>query len=313
VSNLDFAFGNLFTYSKLGYFEGLKIARNCTLIHSQSGFNIDLKLGARLARATKKKHVVTVHQQIGSRHEDVQLTSKLLDLLLAADHVVVNRRSSFKHLMDNGVGKITLLYNPIPVEDFKKPENMRSISPSKPRETVRCLYIGRLVKRRGPELALQGFENALGSGVDAELWIVGGGDLETSLRSYVSSRGLADSVKFFGDQSDVRGFLWNSDIFLATSEIANSPSLALREAMASELAIVATDVEDTNTIIDKDETGLLVQPNEQSIGSAIEKLASEEGIRKRLGIAAAELVERKFDIRPYVEDLLRVYKKTLQG
>ena len=257
--------------------------------------------------------MVTVHQQLGIRHEDIHLTRELLEILSAADHVVVNRLSSLKHLLEQGIGSVTFLHNPIPVHEYKKPIGIKHPQSSQSRKKVRCLFIGRLVERRGPELALLAFEHALKRGVESVLWIVGGGELEMSLKNYVSSKGLTNSVKFFGNQSDVRRFLWNSDIYLATSEIANSPSLALREAMAAELAVIATDVEDTKTIIKQNDTGLLAHPDAHNIGLAIEKLVSDEKIRKRLGLAAAELVERKFDIRHYVKELLRVYKNTLQG
>jgi len=296
--------GDIFTYTILGQYHAMPIARDSLVIHSQYAIETDIELGRKLALRAKKPHVITVHTRFGNQEEDVRPSKKLISRLKEADYVIVNRRSSYDFLRDQDIDSIVEMGNPIPTT-FYSQQKKRSESVNEP---LRFLFIGRLVKRRGPHLAIKAFETFARMERESELWVVGTGSMERWLKDYIDIKGLKQRVKFFGNQIDVRPFLRDCDVFLATSEIANSPSLALREAMAAGLAIIATDVEDTNTIVVHKTHGLLTTVDANCIASAMRSMAQNPEGTARFGGEAQRKALEEFDVLTYAQKLLKIYR-----
>ena len=298
--------GDLFTFSFLGFYEALKIAKKFDIVHSQLGRMYDVHLGAKLATKLKKPFIVTVHGRFGQEPGDIHPEERLFQDLSKADYLIVNREKTYNFLIDHDLRNIAIMQNAVPVHEYERPEDLKY---KRQGNKVRVLFIGRLVHRRGPRIALQGFAYATKKFPDIELWVVGEGSLKSSLMFYVKELGLQKQVVFLGKQLDVKQLLWSCDIFLATSSVANSPSLSLREAMAAGLAVVATDVEKTKSIVIPYKTGILVPPRDPSkLGKAIVTLARDNGLRKQLSKAATEYAERNFDMYSYTKKLVAVYR-----
>lgn len=296
--------GDLFTYSFLGFYEAMKIVKRFDVVHSQLGGVSDVALGAKLATKLKKRFIVTIHGKFGQEPEDLPQKKGLFQNLSKADFLIVNRKETYNFLIEHDLKNITIMQNPIPVKKYKRPNNFKDKRQGK---EVKVLFIGRLTYRRGPHIAIQGFTHAAKKFPDIKLWVVGEGTLKSSLMSYVKKIGLQKKVVFFGEQLDIKQFLWNSDIFLATSPIANSPSLSLREAMAAGLAVIATDVEETRDVVIPGKTGIVVPLAPHKVGDAILTLAQDKNLRRRLSESATEYAKRNFDVDNYVRKLAAIY------
>jgi glycosyltransferase involved in cell wall biosynthesis len=310
INSITTKLGDLFTYTRLGYPEARKHASKSMLVHSQFAILSDVELAHRIARKTKRKHIVTVHIQFGSKCEDFPPTSKAFNLLRGVNHVIVNRQSSIQLLNYLGIENASFLTNPVSCEFYKQPEE--EFNNGKKEDITRILFVGRLVERRGPRLALEAFSEALGINPKMELYIVGSGVLERSLKRFIKQNRLGAKVRMIGERKDVRPYLWMSDIFLAPSAVANSPSIAMREAMAAGLAIIATDVEDTKSIVKHGKTGLLCEVSTESLAESIAKLSSQRSFLEKLGKAAAKYAEQNLDVTTYVNQLIRIYKKVIE-
>jgi len=296
---------NYINYSLIGFFQSFKYISQVDIIHSNLGDKWDLFLGNKLSKKMNKKHVVTIHGRFGNKPGDINLSEKLLNNLKKTDYIIVNRNQTYNLLTKKGFKNIELIRNAIPVSKFKKPENHLNLINNN--KTI-VLFIGRLCYRRGPQLALRSFLLAAKECSNTELWIIGDGELERELKSISSESQYNDKVLFFRRQNDVRKFLWDSDIFLATSPIANSPSLSLREAMASGLVVVATNVEETDKLINE-ENGILVSSDINNIKDCIIKLIKNEQLRKKLANSALSYANKNFNIDNYVKKLIRIYRK----
>ncbi len=78
-----------------------------------------------------------------------------------------------------------------------------------------------------------------------------------TLKLMIKELGLEDSVTMTGKQTDVRKFLWNSDIFVAT----NFGYIATLEAWAAGLAVVAPRFGVMKETVSHLSNGLLFEPN----------------------------------------------------
>jgi glycosyltransferase involved in cell wall biosynthesis len=98
------------------------------------------------------------------------------------------------------------------------------------------------------------------------------------------------------------------DLYVATSRKEGLP-LAPLEAMASELAVVATDVPGHRDVVEHGVTGLLVpHDNDTALATAIESLLDDQGRRRRMGQAGRARVLRDFTTRTMVAKTADVYR-----
>jgi glycosyltransferase involved in cell wall biosynthesis len=102
------------------------------------------------------------------------------------------------------------------------------------------------------------------------------------------------------------------DIFVSASR-AESFGLAMAEAMASHTAVVATSTEGAKTIIDSNNTGVLVPiGDDRAIADAVLSLLQDELRRRELGNLAARSVRDRFGLDRMVEATERVYEEILR-
>jgi glycosyltransferase involved in cell wall biosynthesis len=105
--------------------------------------------------------------------------------------------------------------------------------------------------------------------------IAGNGVELEAMRALTREKGVADHVSFLGERSDIAELMATSDIYLNTSRYEGMP-VALLEAMASGLPIVATRVAGNTELIGHEENGLLCPLDEPSaLSDAIIRLFSD--------------------------------------
>jgi glycosyltransferase involved in cell wall biosynthesis len=102
------------------------------------------------------------------------------------------------------------------------------------------------------------------------------------------------------------------DIFVSASR-AESFGLAMAEAMASHTAVVATSTEGAKTIIDSNNTGVLVSVGaDRAIADVVLSLLKDEETRQRLADSGARSVRNRFGLARMVEAIERIYQDVLK-
>jgi glycosyltransferase involved in cell wall biosynthesis len=118
-------------------------------------------------------------------------------------------------------------------------------------------------------------------------------------------------VTFLGwtDESRSRELLTQSDLFVLPSRNEGLP-VAIVEAMAYGLPVVATPVGSVPTAIDNEVSGLLVPPGQPvPLAAALVRLMDSGQLRQDLAAAARRRFEQDFDIRIFCDRLLAIYRR----
>jgi glycosyltransferase involved in cell wall biosynthesis len=162
----------------------------------------------------------------------------------------------------------------------------------------RVLAVGRLVEKKGFEIALAGVAE-LGAGVS--LRIVGSGADETRLRALANRR---PTVVFAGPRThrELPAEYARADVVVVPSVVDSNgdrdglPNVVL-EAMASGAAVVASDVAAVPDAVEHEVTGLLVPPADPlALASALQRLRHDRMLCRRLGRAARQRVVARYDL-----------------
>ncbi len=145
------------------------------------------------------------------------------------------------------------------------------------------------------------------------LVLVGGGAEEARLRAETAALGLADRVRFLGIVDGAPRLFRDWTLFVSASRREGLP-LAILEAMACRLPVVASDVAGHREVVVPETTGLLVPPDDPAaLASAIARLVADPALGRRMGDAGRARVVDNFDIGPMVNALSAVYRAVAEG
>ncbi len=181
--------------------------------------------------------------------------------------------------------------------------------PSKPASdgTLRLLFIGQAVGRKGLPVLLRAFE-ALREHAKVELTLVGV-DAETLAPLINDSTG----IKALGKVDDAHKLeqLRNADLLVAPSLRGESFGMVLTEAFAAGTPVVASDISGYRDVARNGLDSLLVAPGDaHALAHALRDLADDPARRRRMADAAWERAQR-FAWRQVAEDVVGVYQQAL--
>ncbi len=156
---------------------------------------------------------------------------------------------------------------------------------------VRLLSIGRLDWVKGYDRLLDAVAQAVRAGADLELHVAGDGPLEIVLRQRAADLGLGSRVQWLGGTFDVRDALAGAHLY-ATATRTETFGIALLEAMAAGLPVVAPAVGGLTDLVENGSSGWLATGDDdaalvRSLAEALAALAADPGRRASLGAAAA--------------------------
>jgi glycosyltransferase involved in cell wall biosynthesis len=102
-----------------------------------------------------------------------------------------------------------------------------------------------------------------------------------------------------------------SDVFVLPS-FWEGLSMALLEAMAAGLPIVASEVSGTVQVVAPNETGILVPPGDaQRLARAIDQVLADPTQAQAMGAAARRRIEEEFSARKQADEYLSLYRRLL--
>jgi glycosyltransferase involved in cell wall biosynthesis len=155
---------------------------------------------------------------------------------------------------------------------------------------------------------LRAFAAFLEKGYDAKLVLLGRGEEEENLRALAAELGIRRRVDFAGFVVNVEDYLANADVFLLSSDFEALP-LALLEAMAAGLPIVATDVGGVRDLMHHDEEGIVYCPGDvQALADGIMQLFALEDRAADMGGAAEKHAWKTHDPEKNLRDLMEIYQ-----
>jgi glycosyltransferase involved in cell wall biosynthesis len=163
------------------------------------------------------------------------------------------------------------------------------------------------------DLWLQTLRHVVDQGVAVIGLIVGDGPLRADLERHAAELSLTGRVRFPGLQSPIAPWLAAMDLFLITSEFEGLP-LALLEAMASRLPVVATAVGGIPEVIEDGRSGVLVPiPDPRWLAERARELLLDPERRREMGLEAKRRVEREFSVERMAQELEREYRGCVEG
>jgi glycosyltransferase involved in cell wall biosynthesis len=173
--------------------------------------------------------------------------------------------------------------------------------------------VGRLLPLKGIVHLLRAISTLREDFPDLRLEIVGDGPERTDLQKQIIALGLADIVRFLGWLPEVNSAMAGWQIFVQPSLEEGLP-VALLEAMAAGLPVIASDVGGIPEIIEEGVTGTLVAPGDPiALSESLREMLLNVELRQRLGDAARLRIRQHFSPEAMVRQISEVYDELLMS
>lgn len=132
----------------------------------------------------------------------------------------------------------------------------------------------------------------------------------TRMHSRAMQLGISEQVVFAGPAYGAakHEHLRSADVFVLPSHVEALP-MALLEAMANGLPVVATRVGAIPSVVESEHNGLLIEPRDvPALAQALERLLGDASLRTRLGANARQLAHERYGVDRAADELMQLYK-----
>jgi glycosyltransferase involved in cell wall biosynthesis len=171
---------------------------------------------------------------------------------------------------------------------------------------------GRLDPQKNPLGLIDAFELAFRNDRRGHLLLAGDGSLREAAERRAAEREVGARVHFLGVQAEIADVLAASDLFALSSDWEGTP-LAVMEAMAAGLPVVATAVGGVPELVSDGETGLLSPAGDmQAFAGALSRLAAEPVLRAAMA-GAARIRSEKFSVETMVAEYASLFERLSGG
>lgn len=174
------------------------------------------------------------------------------------------------------------------------------------------VHTGRLVPHKAPGVLLEALARA---GERLGPWratFIGGGELEADIRRQAgelesAGRVPPGAIRFVGWSDDIAGFLAAADCF-ALCSLHEGFGLAILEALAADVPVIATDIPGPTEIVAHEHDSLLVPPSDPAaLAEALVRVRREPGLAGRLILGGRESAAR-FSLRRLLDETMALYE-----
>lgn len=212
--------------------------------------------------------------------------------------------------MSVDLNKIKIIPNGIDISTFSNVK--RGIFKKKyniPDDVQIILFLGRIHKIKGIDLLIEAFNNLTIDLTKVMLVIVGPddgfmGDLKLLVRKYE----IEDKIIFTGplyDNLKLEAYM-DADVYILPSVYDAFPNTVM-EAMCLEKPVILTEGCQIDDVV-KDNVGLKVKCNVNSLQNAMKIILSDEEYRQQLGKNGKKIVVEKYSLNKVVGDIEKTYK-----
>jgi len=230
-----------------------------------------------------------------------------------ADQVISVSDASKEELRELGI-KVGISVIPPPIDTNKTDLDARTESRGEngSQEAVVIGIVARLSEEKRHLDLLEAFSRTLQAFPNTCLVIVGDGPLRGQLEARAQKLGMHEKVSFVGFQKDVNKYLRMMDIFVLPSRTEGMP-IAIMEAMAWQLPVIASRVGGIPEIVDDQATGILFDlGNIDQLTNALTQLISDPQKRKAFGESGKRKVFTTFHPDKFVESHYELYRALLK-
>ncbi len=185
-----------------------------------------------------------------------------------------------------------------------------------PLQSPLVLMVANLAPHKGHDTAVKAAAILKAKGIVAHFWFAGstrkgGTEYANSLNRLVDDLRVADKVRFLGQRNDIPDLLRAADYFMLPSAAEGLP-LAILEAQASKVVVLAAPTAGVPEIITNETTGFLIPSfDASSYANRLAQLIGTPGSYTKIVDAAYANLLKDYGWKTYLERVEEIYSSFL--
>ena len=176
------------------------------------------------------------------------------------------------------------------------------------------LTVARLEPYKGVDMALRAVAQCRNDGLDLSYLVVGSGKKRKEYQKLAGELHIADHVRFVGNvpEAELPAVFNIANAYVGVSRRADGSrvegfGVALAEASACGLPVIAGQSGGLAEAVHDGETGLVVNPDDaDSVAAALKRLMGDQLLARRLGQAGRKAIETYYNWDRVIRDLLDI-------
>ena len=219
-----------------------------------------------------------------------------------------NKSFLIKHCGPGLRSKIEVIHCGINLKNYQENEDSR-------KGKFRILSIGSLQPYKGQEYLIKACLLLKRSNIKFSCDIIGGGGLRSSLEQMIHNLGVEDVIRLIGmkTENEVAGYLRKAHCYVQPSVMTDSGKMegipvAIMEAMASKLAVIASNISGIPELIEDQISGFLIPPaDEVALAERIFWIYKNPLKAKKMGEQGFIKVKQNFDLQKTSRQLIGLF------
>lgn len=163
------------------------------------------------------------------------------------------------------------VYNPINAQIIL---NMAAERKDVEKKVIRLVTVGRLEHQKGYDRLVRVVNRLVKDGLSLELWILGVGSQEASLKQYIQEHQLDEYVKLLGFHSNPYKYIVQGDLFVCSSR-SEGYSTAVTEALILGLPVITTDCSGMAELLKDGECGIITENDDEAFYQGLKNLLAD--------------------------------------
>ncbi len=293
-----------------------KSVRFADLMRQQSVTHVHAHFATHPALAAFIVHRLTgIPFSFTAHGSDLHVDRRMLDTKVAAAAFAIavssyNREVIVRECGEGSRGKVHVVHCGVdPLFFGPRPDDRRHEG------LFRVVCVASFEEVKGHRYLVEACALLRARGVPVVCDLIGEGPLRRAIEARVAAAGLRQIVRFHGGlpRPEVSRLLAAADAAVLASHPTRSGKregipVALMEAMASGLPVVATAISGIPELVQSGLTGFLVPPRDpDALADALQRLAADPDLRQQMGTAGRARVMRDFDLRANAATLARMF------
>lgn len=269
------------------------------IIHCQSNDTVRFSLFSKMLNP-KIKIYYTVH--------DTNTFNKLKGIDIIVNNIICNNiiaisSSVYKEIVERKIDdkKVKIVYNGIDLSMYSTKKEIH--------ESINIACVARIIPRKkGQDILINSIKEVKSKYPNVKCYLVGDTDNNTekvSLKKLVDDNNLENQIVFTGNIDNIPRFLETIDIIVMPSRYEGF-GLALIEAMASKIPVIASDIDGPKEIIKDNQYGMLFKSEDsEELAKKIIYLIENKDEKKIEN--AYKYVDNNYSIKRMVNRLAEIY------
>ena len=274
-------------------------------------------VGAEICDACQASHVpliVHFHGYDAYLHRQLKEYERLYPRMFSyASYIVVVSHNMRRQLLSLGAPLAKVILNPYgPRDDFFQ------VIPAF--NEINYVAVGRFVHKKAPHATIKAFKKVCKQIPDAKLLMAGDGPLLEACKRQVEQETLTTHVKFLGAISHQQilelykdGYCFVQHSIVAPNGDSEGTPVAILEAQAAGLPVVATRHAGIPDVVVHGQTGFLVEEHDViSMSNYMLAVAQDINRARQMGQAGRERVKKHFTMDQHIATLNQLIYQAIQ-